>query len=165
MCYRKDSNPTHFFKNQESQMSFRLALLSMYFITSGIAIHQSLFTFIFTSITSPPGHLAHFKYSGNAKYFKLLQTHNLWFELKMSTPSSSTPLQVFRKLENRHISKVNYSLIKLTLVNFDFNQLTFTTALQETLIYSKEKPKMADFLNSLIFLASVIFSSFNIFHV
>ena len=132
---------------------------------SGIAMHQSLFTFIFTSITSPPGHSAHFKYSGNAKYFKLLQTYNLWFEFKMYTTSSSTPLPVFRMLEKRHISKVNYSLTKLALVNFDFNQLTFTTALQETLIYWIEKSKMADFLNSLIFLASVVSSNFNIFHV
>ena len=78
----------------------RSTFLSIYFIASGIAMHQSLFSFVFTSITSFPGHSAHFKYLGNAKYFKLIQIHNLWFELKMYTPSS-TRLPVFRKLEKK----------------------------------------------------------------
>ena len=147
-------------------MSFRLALLSIYFISVELLCTKAylplslhlwlvpLVTLLILNIREMP-----------SIYFKLLQTYNPWFELKMYTPSFWTSFPAIRMLEKRHISKVSYSLIKLALVNFDFNQLTFTTALQGTLIYWIEKSKMADFLSSLIFLASVISSNFNIFHV
>ena len=97
-------------------------------------MHQSLFTFIFTSITSPPGYPAHLnirEMPSISSYYKLTIYGS---NLKCLPLLLQLPL-VPRKLENRLISKANYSLIKLALSNFDFNQLTFTTALQETLIY------------------------------
>ena len=65
---QKRQEPLPLLKKLGKSNVLSLSSFEHIFHFSGIAMHQSLFTFIFTSITSPPGHSAHFKYSGNAKY-------------------------------------------------------------------------------------------------
>lgn len=62
---QKRPEPLPILKKLGKSNVFSLSSFEHIFHFSGIAMHQSLFIFIFASITSPPGHSAHFKYSGN----------------------------------------------------------------------------------------------------
>ena len=65
-------------------------------------MHQSLcLSLHFKFIASPPGPPAHFKFFRNPTYFKLLQTRNLWFELKIVCPLFNKLRSEYLELEER----------------------------------------------------------------